>query len=196
MASFSGHLEIEHKFLVGPAFDADAFARAALALGPARTTQVSVRDTYFVTEHHPGLIFRHRLDVERQELTLKSWRAADSEARLEVNLRLDQAHGDQGDAVAAFLAPFGVRWRGALHKEIRVFYFADCEVVYYVARAGERTLRCVEFEALGHGGDVEAARSVLARYEQRLGFGGAERARASLFDLMLAPAMDAALAPG
>lgn len=195
------HLEIEHKFLVGPDFDVAGFRAAALSLCPQRTTCLPVKDTYFVTAGEPGLIFRHRVDTERQELTIKSRgpfdqrRAspADTEVRVEVNLALDQDAGDQEAAVRAFLAPLKIRWQGSLRKEIQVFYYPDCEVVYYAATA-RRTLRCVEFEATDHGGDVVAARDTLRRYEAYLGFAERRRTRASLFDLLLLPEMDAALA--
>lgn len=181
-------LEIEHKFLVDAAFDVAALRRAAQALAPTRVSEVSVRDTYYLTARDPDLIFRHRFDVERQELTLKRRDGGDTEVRLEVNLHLDQAFGDQGAAVAAFLRPLGLAWQGALHKDILVFYYPDCEVVYYAATALGQTLRCVEFEALG-ALDLTQARATLQRYEEALGFAGRARARRSLFDLLLAPHM-------
>lgn len=176
--------EIEHKFVVGPDFDPAAFRAAALSLGPARVTRTQGRDTYYLTALHPGLIFRHRIDHERQELTVKERGGEDSEVRLEVNLRLDPAMGDQRDAVAAFLGPFRITWQGSLTKDLEVFYFSDCEVVQYTARAGDRVVRCVEFEALG-AADLAAARAILSAHEQRLDFAGRPRERRSLFDLLL-----------
>ena len=38
--------------------------------------------------------------------------------------------------------------QGTLSKDICVFYYPDCEVVYYDARTAQRRLCCVEFEAL------------------------------------------------
>ena len=190
MSQDNRFIEVEHKFVVSDEFDVAGFRASALAMAPERTGEVEVKDTYFVVSGHPELMFRHRIDDERQELTVKS-RGGDTESRLEVNLRLDPAAGDQRASAAAFLAPFGVRWQGTLHKQVQVFYFADCEVVYYHAQVGGRSVRCVEFEAVDHSGDVEAARATLVRYERELGFAERERTRTSLFDLLLAPLMNA-----
>jgi hypothetical protein len=99
-----------------------------------------------------------------------------------------QAGGSQLAAVTAFLQPLEIVWQGSLGKDICVFYYPDCEVVYYDARAAERRVCCVEFEALGSS-SLEAARATLAAYEQRLGLGQARRVQESLFDLLLLPAM-------
>lgn len=183
--------EIEHKFIVnpdGPDFDLADFRRRAAALGPTRTTELRVEDTYFVTNLGADFIFRHRYDHERQELTVKSRSPGDSEVRREVNLRLDQKRGNQRAAVTAFLEPIGLRWQGTLSKDICVFYYPDCEVVYYDARTAQRRLCCVEFEALGSA-SVQAAQTTLSNYEQRLGFAAAQRVHESLFDLLLKPEM-------
>lgn len=188
--------EVEHKFLVGEDFDLPGFITRARQLGPSGTTELRVEDTYFVAASCPGAIFRHRYDAERQELTMKS-RATpasgkrmvgDPEVRREVNLRL--AGENQREAVAAFLEPLSITWRGTLTKDICVFYFPDCEVVHYAAWTPLRRVRCVEFEAVGCG-DLTQARAVLAAYEERLGFAGKERVKASLFDLLLLPEMTA-----
>lgn len=188
MSADPQYREIEHKFIVGPQFDLAEFRRRAQALGPQRTTELHVEDTYFVTGLGPGVVFRHRYDVERQELTVKSRGPGDTEVRREVNLRLDQSAGSQLAAVSAFLEPLSIRWQGSLGKDICVFYYPDCEVVYYDARTAKRRVSCVEFEAIGSA-DLESARATLASYEQRLGLGDAQRAWESLFDLLLLPEM-------
>ena len=185
-------LEIEHKFLVDPSFDAADFCQRALALGPSRTIAMPTRDTYFLLALQPELIFRHRYDPDRQELTVKSRSGSDTEVRLEVNLRLDPGSGDQLDRVAAFLRPWRIAFQGTLHKDIQVFYYPDCELVYYEAYIAAERLRCVEFEAIG-ARDVTSASAILASYEERLGFAGRARTPASLFDLLLWPRMNAAL---
>ncbi len=190
MSQDPDYREIEHKFIVGDEFDLGQFRRRARELGPERTTELHVVDTYFVTKLGPGVVFRHRYDEERQELTVKSRGPGDTEVRREVNLRLDQASGSQLAAVTAFLQPFGILWQGSLGKDICVFYYPDCEVVYYDARAAERRVCCVEFEAVG-GASLEAARATLLAYEQRLGLGQKRRVQESLFDLLLRPAMPA-----
>lgn len=188
MSADPQYREIEHKFIVGPQFDLAEFRRRAQALCPQRTTELHVEDTYFVTGLGPGVVFRHRYDAERQELTVKSRGPGDTEVRREVNLRLDQARGSQLAAVAAFLEPLAIRWQGTLGKDICVFYYPDCEVVYYDARTAKRRICCVEFEAVGSA-NLDAARATLASYEKQLGLGAAPRAWESLFDLLLLPEM-------
>ncbi len=182
--------EIEHKFLVSEDFDLAGFGAALAARQPRRMSEIAVADTYFMTRAAPGHVFRHRFDRERQELTVKD-RAGDAQVRREVNLRLDLGAGDQGAAVAEFLRPFGLLWQGALHKDLRVWYFADCEVVHYVARGPDRSVRCVEFEAVDQP-DLDTALGVLARYEAATGFSAADRVKDSLFDLLLRRDMERA----
>jgi hypothetical protein len=190
MSADPDYREIEHKFIVGPDFDLGDFRRRASALLPTRTTELRVQDTYFVTALAPGVVFRHRYDSERQELTVKSRGPGDTEVRREVNLRLDQALGSQLPAVTAFLSSLSILWQGSLTKDILVYYYPDCEVVYYAASGPARQLCCVEFEAVDSP-DLDAARATLAAYEQRLGLGTASRVRESLFDLLLLPEMNA-----
>ena len=197
--------EVEHKFLVDEDFDQAGFCERVLGLGPERVGQVEVADTYYVPRHRPGVILRHRFDAELQDLTLKSRDGGDTESRTEVTLKLEQAAGDQQPGVRALLDALlgadGVLWQGALHKRLQSFYFPDCEIVYYEARpSGDgdgdgngSVLRCVEFEARG-ARDLDEALRILARYEERTGFAGRPRSKRSLFDLLLAPQMQAATA--
>jgi hypothetical protein len=182
--------EIEHKFIVGPDFDLPGLCRTLRGLQPFKETALLTEDTYFLCAAVPHLIYRHRCDDERQELTVKNRTEADPEVRLEVNLRLSQEAGSQREAVAAFLAPLQITWQGRLQKQIHVFYFPDCEVVHYHAMTASRGVRCVEFEARGQP-SVDAARQVLARYEDLTGFTGKERSFSSLFDLLLLPEIPA-----
>ena len=108
-----------------------------------------------------------------------------SERRLEVNLDLGQHRGDQAETVERFLGVRNVFWRGMIQKDIEVFYYPDCEVVYYTARAGQREIRCVEFESLGES-DLDDAREILRRYERITGFGDSVRETRSLVELMFA----------
>jgi hypothetical protein len=176
------HVEIEHKFLIDRSFDLAAFEACAKALGPKRVSAVKVRDTYYVVRGMPGHVMRHRKDNEIQQLSLKSV-AADNERRLEVNLDLDQAAGDQLAAVEAFLAPMGILWRGVIEKNIHVFYFPDCEVVHYSASSGGRVVACVEFEAKDKLSE-ESALATIGKYEAAFGFAGPDRCHESLFELM------------
>ena len=85
--------------------------------------------------------------------------------------------------VDAFAGRLGVVWRGELQKSLEVWYFADCEVVYYTATSDGRTVRCVEFEAVRQV-SVTDALAVIARYEQATGFDAATRSRQSLVGLL------------
>jgi len=181
--------EIEHKFVVEAGFDLAAFRRALEALGPERTDTLQVRDRYLLTgdgraRHY---ILRHRFDRELHQLTIKSL-ASDPEVRDEINLDLGHHQGDQAAAVDAFAGRMGIVWRGELLKALDVWYFADCEVVHYVATSSGRTVRCVEFEAIRQA-SVPEALAVIARYEDATGFDAARRSRQSLVDLLFPGAL-------
>lgn len=176
--------EIEHKFVVEDAFDLDAFSRALAALQPRRVHSIRVRDTYYLT--HTGrirrFVIRHRYDDELHHLTVKSI-DGDTEVRVEVNLDLGHHAGDQHEAVDAFVAQFGVEWRGTIHKDLDVWDFSDCEVVHYRASAGTNAIRCVEFEATGKA-SLDEALAIVGRFERATGFDDAERSRQSLLQLL------------
>ncbi len=176
--------EIEHKFVVDGGFDQAGFRAVLETLGPAQHSSLLVRDRYFLTgdgraRHY---IVRHRYDRELHQLTLKSL-ASDPEVRDEIDLELGHHHGDQAAQVDAFLGRMGVVWSGELQKELDVWYFADCEVVHYVAASGDRVVRCVEFEAVGAASVAEGL-AVIERYERAAGFDPATRSRQSLVDLL------------
>jgi len=178
-------LEIEHKFIVAADFDNAAFRDKILALKPTGRSNVAVVDTYYTLTTDRGYIFRHRLDRELQQLTVKSF-GGSTEARLEVNLDLDLGQGNQEERVAAFLQPFAAVRAGRIDKDVEAFYFTDCEVVYYRARSDSKAVACVEFEAKGYS-DRAAASRTLSYYENLLGFSATPRAEQSLFDLLLRP---------
>lgn len=184
--------EIEHKFVVGEAFDLGPFRAAveARAPGPIRTFTLRVRDRYFLTDHGRAhrYVIRHRYDDELHHLTVKSL-APDPEVRDEINLDLGQHAGDQAAVVDAFVARLGATWRGDVLKDIEVWEFPDCEVVHYRASGGGRVVRCVEFEAK-HAANVDEGLAVLSRYERETGFGDAARSMASLVDLLFPGMVD------
>jgi len=62
-------------------------------------------------------------------------------------------------------------------------------VVHYGAFAGDQSVRCVEFEAVGAASEDEA-REVLEHYERATGFAGAERSRQSVVDLLFPGDLD------
>jgi hypothetical protein len=176
--------EIEHKYLVGDDFDLPRFGESLAAIGPNRMKSLRVRDQYYLTEGGPagGYLVRHRFDAELQQLTIKSL-ALDTEVRDEINLELGLGAGDQAAQVDAFLTRMGVRWRGTVSKDLRVWDFDDCEVVHYVASTDAQTLRCVEFEATRKA-SLSDALAVLERFERATGFWGLARSRLSLPQLL------------
>ena len=181
--------EIEHKFVLDESFDRAAFRRAVEALEPRRQTSLRVCDRYFLTDAGRArhYIVRHRFDSELHQLTIKSL-ASDPEVRDEISLDLGHHAGDQAAAVDAFVDRMGVTWSGVLQKDLDVWQFPDCEVVHYVAAGGDRTVRCVEFEAVGQASIPEAL-AVIARYERATGFDPAARSRQSLVDLLFPGAL-------
>ncbi len=172
--------EIEHKYIVDKQFDLPRFRHAVTALGPTRTSTVSVLDRYFLTEGGRArkCLVRHRYDAELHHLTIKTL-SADPEVRVEVNLDLGHHAGPQSPQVDAFMEQLGVIWRGSLKKELEVWYFPECEVVYYHASTPSRSVRCVEFEAKGQGSVAEAL-AVVGRFERVTGFADTARAKRSL----------------
>jgi hypothetical protein len=182
--------EIEHKYVLDAGFDLATFRHTLEGLGPVRTNALQVRDRYFLTADGQArhYILRHRFDHELHQLTIKSL-ASDPEVRDEINLDLGHHKGDQAAQVDAFAARMGVVWRDELQKALEVWYFADCEVVHYVATSGARTVRCVEFEAIQQASVAEAL-AVISRYERATGFDAATRSRQSLVDLLFPGALD------
>lgn len=176
-------LEIEHKYLVAEDFDVSRLADQLQELGATPPHRVEVTDTYFYRRDRAEEVFRHRIDAELHQLTVKS-RPVDAEVRLEVNLNL--AGPDARKTVAAFLA---VGWGPCeellLHKSVTVWELPGFEIVHYVAtRADGHTVRCVEFEATGPEPPAEAT-AALQALGRSCGFNPALRTTASLFTLML-----------
>lgn len=172
--------EIEHKYIVDEHFDLLRFRQAVEALGPIRTGTIGVEDRYFLTEGGRArrFLMRHRYDADLHHLTIKSLEA-DTEVRVEVNLDLGHQAGQQASQVDAFMNLLGVVWSGTLHKDLEVWYFPDCEVVYYQASTPSRSVRCVEFEARRQNSLAEALATV-ERFERATGFSSASRSRLSL----------------
>jgi hypothetical protein len=176
-------LEIEHKFVVPETFDLETFARACRDLHPQVEKTVAVHDVYHVLAGRSDIIFRHRFDRELQQLTLKT-RGVDNEVRTEINLALQDPVQEAG--VSAFLSAIGPTERFPIQKQIHVFEFADCEIVHYTAQYEQRTVSCVEFEAVG-APDTATALATLERYEQALGFDAATRTSVNLFEMLVGP---------
>ena len=172
--------EIEHKYIVDEHFDLPRFRQAVEALDPISACTIGVEDRYFLTEGGRArrFLMRHRYDAELHHLTIKSLES-DTEVRVEVNLDLGHQAGQQASQVDAFMNLLGVVWSGTLHKELEVWYFPDCEVVYYQASTPSRSVRCVEFEARRKD-SLEEALATVERFERATGFSGASRSQLSL----------------
>lgn len=172
--------EIEHKYVVAAPFDLPRFRTTVAALGPIKAGTIQVRDRYYLTEGGDARHFlvRHRYDEELHHLTLKALEA-DTEVRVEVNLDLGHHAGDQEAQVEAFMTRLGVLWSGTLTKQLEVWHFPDCEVVYYEASTASTSVCCVEFEATRKESEAEAL-AIVERYERATGFATASRSRVSL----------------
>lgn len=175
--------EIEQKFALNELFDPDLFRRSVLSLNPHKSNAIEVRDVYYLLANNGRYIFRHRYDEELQHLTAKSI-IPDAEIRTEINIDLGQHKGDQKKTVDAFFETIGVTWQGTIHKRIEVYYFHDCEIVFYEAwRAGRQRLRFVEFEAKDTS-DLDAARAVIERYKSLTGFESHPREKRALVEIL------------
>ncbi len=175
--------EIEHKFIVGPSFDRQAFRAKLEQSGAVSIDNFLVEDTYFVIKGINSHIFRHRFDREIEQLTVKSVEK-NSEFRTEINLNLLHSKTSQKEAVAAFVQCFGTEWSKSIKKDVLVAKFADCEIVHYIATCDQTVLSCVEFEAAGFE-DLAPALQVLGRYEKIFGFDQFKPEAKSLFELII-----------
>ena len=187
--------EIEHKYVVDERFDERRFRGAVAALGPIRSFAIRVRDRYFLTEagRRRRFLIRHRYDEKLHHLTVKTL-DADTEVRVEVNLDLGHHAGDQQAQVDAFVGQLGIAWAGTIHKDLDVWDFPDCEVVYYQASTDKRSVRCVEFEATRKE-SLAGALAIVERYERATGFDRADRTRRPLVEIMFPDIMDLLAAP-
>ena len=110
-------------------------------------------------------------------------RGGDNEVRTEINLELGAARS-QADAVKAWMGVIGALPGYGIVKQIRVFDFPDCEVVYYEANHKALRVCCVEFEAK-YAASEEEGLATLQRYEQQFGFVAERREKVNLFDLLV-----------
>ena len=175
-------LEIEHKFLVGDGFALDTFLNACRQLNPEREKALQVTDTYYLPGEGAKHIYRHRIDAEIQQLTIKS-RGGDNEVRTEINLNLGPVPSQEAE-VRAWMRAVGAGEGQSIVKDIHVFDFPDCEIVYYEARRGDRCVCCVEFEAK-YAATESAGLEILEQYEAALGFDAQPREKTNLYDLLI-----------
>ncbi|MBP9708211.1 MAG: CYTH domain-containing protein [Oligoflexales bacterium] len=175
-------LEIEHKFVVSDAFDVENFCSNVMKLSPLKSTNIEVNDHYFFSKSQSHFVLRHRLDKELNQLSMKS-RGGDAESRTEINLDLARGVPNQKNALIEFTKNLGFSEQRTLTKKVRVFYFPDCEIVYYQAQCGDRRINCVEIEAKNVNIKTEGL-EILAEYEKKLGLDKFKRETRSLFELM------------
>lgn len=173
--------EYEVKYLLDDSFDTKQFFDTLLSLGSPVEKHLEVTDTYYKFESRPGYIYRHRHDIEIQQLTVKSY-GGDTRDRVEVNLSLNN-NSSQKEAIETFLSSFGKPEAFGIRKTVDIYDFPDCEIVHYVAEANGRRVRCVEFEAVGVGTWEEAAK-IIQSYAKATGFDSRERCEIALYDLL------------
>jgi hypothetical protein len=173
--------EFEHKYLLDEHFNVHPVFEKLRALGNGKEKQLTVKDVYFRSELLPDFVFRHRKDQEIQQLTVKSY-GGDTRERTEINLHLKNDRA-QHDAVEAFLGVLGSFQKYVITKEIRVIDFPDCECVFYKASSADKTVYCMEFEAVGTN-DLGVALEIIAKYELIAGFESIPRCNISLFDIL------------
>ena len=181
------YTEVEHKFILDETFDVEEWRQKINHLRPLRRTKLQVEDRYYRLAAFPNLVFRHRLDSELQQLTIKAV-GEDTEVRTEINLNLTS--DCQTDAVAAFVSQLGSPNMFRIEKDIEVYDFRDCEVVYYVASASDASaagtkasVACMEFEAKAYK-DLAEAKACLSLYESLLGFSHHQRSHKSLLEIL------------
>jgi adenylate cyclase class IV len=173
--------EIEHKFLLDSNFSETNFFSSIDRLSPTSEKKLDVRDCYYVLDDKT-YIYRHRFDREIQQLTVKSV-SIDSEIRTEINIPIDQTAGDQSEAIGHFMESFGPIWSCTIQKSINVYYFDDCEIVYYRAVGGGRNVACIEIEARHPLTSADGLR-VISKYELELGLDAKTREKRSLIELL------------
>jgi len=164
---------------------------------------VRQRDSYFLPAE-PGYIYRLRgITPEKGpakiELTAKTY-GGDSEVREEITLPLVNVPG-LGGTVEKFMKTMILLWSGTIEKTVNPWRVDDCAVAVYscfpiLDGSDGPWSYFVEIEYMGHGQtaqEQEEARAALAAVEEKLGLAGHERETRSLFDLILADHMQAAL---
>ena len=175
-------LEIEHKFVLTDCQSKSAMLSKLASLEAPQTTEISVQDRYYVLNGVRDRVFRHRLDSEIQQLTMKSF-GKSPEVRSEVNIHLGLSRGDQSAAIGAFLAGFGEFATIEIQKKVWVYYFKTVEIVYYEASCEDRAVRCLEIEARAPK-SVDQGLAEIEKYENKIGFAGAAASTQSLLELV------------
>lgn len=177
--------EVEYKYLVDETFDRKSLDLALKSLKPTEVYQVQVTDTYFYFPDRPNFVYRHRSDDRSQDFCVKSLEK-DPVVRTEINMKMTIDKGSQLSSVVALLQTLGPFQQGSLDKDVSVYIFEDCEVVYYEASTDKRRLCCVELEAVG-AESLQDAFNVLNSYVDKLNLSGLSREQQSLFEMLIKP---------
>lgn len=176
-------IEIEHKFCFADKRTLHNTVHAIEQLKPLNHYEVVVNERYFVVQGHNDFLIRHKVDNEKQSLTLKSFTPGkDTEKRLEIEIPLAQEKGDQLLAIEGFLSVFGQFDEYNLIKYLKVFNFDDAEVILYQAVSPEREVYVIEIESTKD--DERQALEHIKQFEHSLGLDEKEREKRSLFELL------------
>ncbi len=173
--------EFEHKYLLNGSESVESIFESLRSVSGGEEKSLEVTDTYFSQGTSPKFVYRHRRDIEIQQLTVKSL-GIDARERTEINLHFLNDE-NQYEAVVRFMETLGEFKELSIRKSIQVIDFPDCECVYYEATNGTKSVRCFEFEALGTE-NIDQALGIISKYEKLAGFSPATRCYQSLFELL------------
>jgi predicted adenylyl cyclase CyaB len=184
-------LEIEYKYSADD-IDRLVFKDLIKSLNPKRFIYVESKDIYYAKSKDEFLRYRmpsdNKLSGEenRQELTFKK-KSVDQNnwTRLEVNLRIDL---NDSDLVHMFCEGLGYKKNVELIKFCDIFYFDDCDIVYYSVKNEEgKYSYFLEIESLENCGVTkEKSLEVLQKYEKLLaplGITPQKRKKLSLWEM-------------
>ncbi|MGQ3890459.1 hypothetical protein [Legionella sp. CNM-4043-24] len=176
-------VELEHKFCFDTAADLNALRTSIEACQPETSYSIEVNERYFLVQGLNDFIIRHKVDGEKQSLTLKSFAlGADSEQRLEIDIPLSQESGDQLDAIERFLSAFGDFNEYKLTKELEVFTFPEAEIILYRAFSSDREVFVLEVESKKENRD--SALCHIKNFETQLELLTKQREKRCLFELL------------
>ncbi|MFJ1267114.1 hypothetical protein ACD661_00925 [Legionella lytica] len=176
-------VEVEHKFCFDDRQSFQETEAAIMQLYPLQDYKVEVAERYFLVDGLKNFIVRHKVDKDKQSLTLKSfYPGQDTEARIEIDIPLAQEKGDQLQAVERFLCAFNQYKEYKLMKYLQVFLFPEAEVILYQAVSQDRELFALEIESVKKS-KTQALKHI-KQFEQQLGLDARQREKRCLFELL------------
>lgn len=178
-------VEIEHKFCFNDKQSFEKTESAIIQLHPLQDYEIDVAERYFLVEGLNHFIIRHKVDDEKQSLTLKSFGIGkDSETRMEIDIPLAQEQGDLLQAVEKFIAAFNTYKEYKLTKHLKVFHFAEAEVILYQANSQDKEIFALEIESTK--AYKSQALKHIKEFELQLGLDERLREKRCLFELLFA----------